>query len=254
MKQALYILFYLVVLGPANGQVNKAPALSPQKIRGGVLFKKNISFGSYQTKHMHRTIGSFFSGRAIIPGNLLKVEGVPIYHKEKRRSKDHFHFDLNDEGQKIAYVDVQATMLQNETFHLFRKQDSTFFGKANTDVLMASVQPDIDTATWWQLEAYNLNASKDEPQRGTIRQSDKQISFEKKTILLRDHPNANTLDTLFSSLYMAYEFRYKGEIIAAVAYKDNDRLCWIIPTLEPSIKNAVAATIAILRLRRTIYK
>ncbi len=254
MKQVLIYILPILFSASVEAQVQKAVHLSPQKIGGGSLFKKNISFADFQTKKLRRSIGSFFSTRAIIPANLLKIEGVPLYHKEKRRSKDYFHFDLKQDGDFTAYVEVQAIMLQNETFRLFSKQDSSFFGKANTDLLLGSIQPSADTTTWWEIAAWNLNATKQEAQQGIIKQRDKEITFEKNTLLLREHGDQNSIDTLFSTLYMAYQFRYKGETIAAVAYKENDRLCWMKKGLDQSVQTAVAATISILRLRRNIYK
>lgn len=253
MNRSIYILLLLMVSTLVQAQVQKATSLQTQKIKGGRLLHKNISFADYQTKHLHRSLGSFFSGRAIIPANLLKVEGIPLYHKEKRRSKDNFHFSLYKEGAPIADVAVQAVMLQNETFRLFGKQDSSFFGKANTDLLLASVQPSGDSTTWWQLAAWNLNASKDEPQQGIMRQGDNEIRFERTTLLVREPGDRNSSDTLMHGLYMAYRFSCKGETIAAVAYRDNDRLCWMKENMQQPVQTAIAATIAILRLRRNIY-
>jgi hypothetical protein len=254
MKRLLIYILPLLFFASAEAQVQKAVNLQVQKISGGRLFKKNISFADFQTKKLRRSIGSFFATRAIIPANLLRIEGVPLYHKEKRRSKDYFHFDLKQNGDFAAYVEVQAIMLQNETFRLFSKQDSSFFGKANSDLLLGSVQPSADTATWWEIAAWNLNATKQEAQKGIIKQGSKEITFEKTTMLLRENGDQNSKDTLFSSLYMAYQFRYKGETIAAVAYKEHDRLCWMKKDLDDSVQTAVAATISILRLRRNIYK
>ncbi len=254
MKRLLIFLLLIVFSASSKAQVQKAATLQPQKISGGNLFKRNISFSDFQTKKLGRSIGSFFSTRAIVPANLLRIEGIPLYHKDKRRSKDHFHFDLCQNGSFAAYVEVEAIMLQNETFRLFSKQDSSFFGKANTDLLLASIQPSADTTSWWEVAAWNLNASKDESQRGVIKQGDKVISFEKAPMLLRENGDQNSIDTLFSNIYMAYQFRYRGETIGAVAYKESDRLCWMKKGVDKSIETAIASTISILRLRRNIYK
>lgn len=254
MKPIVYILLFIASVVSAEAQVPKGLHLQPEKIRGGRFLKKNISFADYQTKKIRRTIGSYFATRPIIIENLVRVEGIPLFHKDKRRSKDYFHFNLYTDGKVAAYVDVQAVMLQNETFRLFGKQDSTFFGSANTDLLLSSIRLNADSSEDWELAAWNLNASKNEPQKGIIKKGDKEIRFEQSSMLLREPGDRNSIDTLFSTLYMVYRFSYNGETIGAVGYKENERICWIKESLDQNIKTVLAATISILRIRRDIYR
>jgi hypothetical protein len=70
---------------------------------------------------------------------------------------------------------------------------------------------------------------------------------------LREYGDNNSTDTLLNGLHIAYRFAYNGETIAAVSFKENDRLCWMKEGLTPSVQTAVASTIAVLRLRKNIY-
>jgi len=237
-----------------GAQVMHAPSLVPYRIDGGRLFERNLDFGEFRTKAIRRSLGSFIRTRSIIPGNLLKVDGIPLYHKEKSRSKDKFHFSLMRHKDEAAIVEVDAIMLQNETFNLFKKQDSTFFGAANTDVLLGSIVLTADTSQPWDIAAWNLNASKDEPQRGIITNGITEITFEQTTLLLREPGDQNSTDTLFKGLHMVYAFKINNEVVAAVAFKDMERICWMNPVLSGDNRTAIAGAIAVLRLRRDIYR
>lgn len=105
--------------------------------------------------------------------NLLVIEGMPLYKKDKRRSKDVFYFELEKDGQLVSHVESHAIFRKNETFRLFHRQDSSFFGKRNVDLLRASIQTGKDTLNKWSVVASNLNGSKEEEQKGVIRKGNR---------------------------------------------------------------------------------
>lgn len=254
MKPLLTTLITLCSALWLQAQVPSATHLQCEQIKGGHLFERNLHFAGFSTKTLRRNLGSYTRLRSIVPANLLRIEGIPLYHKEKTRSKDKFRFDIMSNGVPVARVEIDAVLLQNETFHLFKKQDSSFFGTANTDLFLGSISVHQDSATTWDMAAWNLNGSKNELQRGMVTNGKVEITFEQTTMLLRDAGDQQGIDTMFRSLHQVYAFRCNNRIIAAVAFKDMDRLCWIDTHLNNETRIAVAGAMAALRLRRDIYR
>ncbi|ANE52358.1 hypothetical protein [Flavisolibacter tropicus] len=254
----------LIFLGrPIAGQSQTvipkmAAQLQPSRLKGGHFLRKNLSFADYKTRHFHRTLGSFFAAKPLQPANLISISGIPLYSHKLRWSKDVFRFDVEKDGQKISTVECRATLLTNETFSLFRlRQDSSFFGSRNEDLLEARIQLANQTNQFWEVVATNLNGTKREAQKGLIRKDSITIEFIRTPALLRDRPvEAGNAKSLLSSLHQVYAFTYQQEIIAAVTVDESGRYkkTWMKEVLNADIADAIASTIAILTTRRTIYK
>lgn len=255
MKKIILICFCLVELHPAWSQVQKATHLQLDKIKGGRFLKWNLSFGDYRTTHFCRTLGSFFSFRAPQPANLLVIEGVPLYRKDKRRSKDVFHFKLKKGEQLVSYVESSTVFRKNETFRLFPRQDSSFFGKRNVDFLQALIQVGGDTANRWRLVASNLNGSKDEEQKGVIRKGSQEIRFVKTGLLLREKRwDKYNINSLMTTLHPVYAFTYNNEVVGAVSCRKTERKVWLKEEMDEEIKTVISSVSVMLTRRRQLYR
>lgn len=255
MKKIILICFCLVGLHPAWSQVQKATSLQPDRIKGGRFLKWNLSYGDYSTTRFRRTLGSFFSFRTPQLANLLMIEGVPLYRKDKRRSKDVFHFKLMKGEQPVSYVDSRAIFRKNETFRLFPRQDSSFFGKRNVDYLQALIQVGEDTANRWSVVASNLNGSKDEEQKGVIRKGAQEISFVKTGVLLREKRwDQYDINSLMTTLQSVYAFTYNNEVVGAVSFRKTERKVWLKEELDEEIKTVISSVSALLTRRRQLYR
>ena len=218
-------------------------------------FRRNLSFAGYKTEGMRRTLGSYFSFGNFSPFNELTLFDVPIYKKDISRSKDVFRFELTKNDSLVSVTECRATLYQNETFRLFkRKQDSSFFGARNKDVLTARIKLGNDTNNIWEVLATNLNGTKDEDQKGIIRKGIDEITFVKTTLLLKEKVGAeNSYENLFATAYEVYSFSRNKKIIGAVSFREKDRKIWFYDGLEKDIKDVVASVASILTLRREIY-
>ncbi|MOA39513.1 hypothetical protein D3C78_1613020 [compost metagenome] len=105
------------------------------------------------------------------------------------------------------------------------------------------------------MTASNLNGSKDEDQRGIIRQGNYEITFVKTTLLLRDKPISDKSPiSLLASINMVYAFTYNSQVVAAVSFKEADRRFWINEDLDDQIKDVIAAAASLLTIRKDIYQ
>jgi hypothetical protein len=259
----LVFLLFLFLSQPINGSSQTvipkiAVQLQPDRLKGGHFLRKNVSFANYKTKRLRRTMGSFFAAKPLQPANLINISGIPLYHQKLRWSKDVFRFDLIKEGQKISSVECRATLLTNETFSLFRlRQDSSFFGARNEDLLEAKILLTRQPNQFWEVVATNLNGTKREAQKGLLRKDSITIEFLRTPAVLRDRSveKGNT-QSLISSLYQVYAFSYQQEVVAAVTVDESGshKKTWLKESLSSDLADAIASTIAILTARRTIYK
>jgi hypothetical protein len=243
----------------AFGQNKIPPAdmqLKPYRMTGqDNSLRKNLAFAEYKTDRIRRTLGSFFYYRAPSLANILKVGDIPLYKKDRLRAKDVFRFDLEKNGKLAVSTESRAILRKNETFRLLRKQDSTFFGARNVDFLDARIRLASDTSAVWSLLASNLNGSKDEDQKGMIRNGDQEISFVKTTLLLRDRPvNDNSPISLLASINLVYAFTFNDQVVAAVSFKEADRRFWINEELDEPVKDVIAAAASLLTIRRDLYQ
>lgn len=267
MKTNFTLLFtFLMVFTlakPVIGYSQKAAPimtvqLIPSRLKVGHFLRKNISFYNYKTQHFHRTIGSFFATKPLQPANLIAIGGIPLYHHKLRWSKDVFRFELEKEGQQISTVECRATLLTNETFSLFRlRQDSSFFGDRNEDLLEARIQLAYQPNQFWEVAATNLNGTRREVQKGLLRKDSITVEFIRTPAILRDRPvETGNTHSLFSSLYQVYAFSYQQEVVAAVTVDESGhhKKTWMKEALNDDMADVIASTIAILTARRTIYK
>ena len=258
MKLLIVVLFQAACMNTA-GQM--APEilktdLEPHTIYGRRHpFKPNLSFAEYNTSKVRRTIGSLLLPGTINPLNsILRVEGIPLLRKERYRNKDVFKFYLVGKSNIKLEVECKALLKVREKFTLLRKQDSSFWGNANTDFLMASIKSLGETASKWSVIASNLNATNDEPQKGKLISDSVEISFELTSLLLKDANNPNQPEKNFITASRVYAFTYNGKVIAAVSVKVNSRKLWIHNDLNANLRDAIAATAAILTIRRDLYR
>jgi hypothetical protein len=230
--------------------------LTPYRMAGQEHpLRRNLTFGEYQTQRIRRTLGSFLYFKAPSLANLLKVGDIPLYKKDKLRAKDVFRFELEKSDEVISSTECRAILRKNETFRLLGRQDSSFFGARNVDFLEGRIRLTSDTSKVWSLLASNLNGSKDEEQKGILRNNQQEITFVKTTLLLPDRPvSKNNPISLLASINMVYAFTYKNEVVAAVSFKEADRMFWINEELDEPVKDVIAATASLLTIRRDIYQ
>lgn len=250
----LFLLCYAQI--KANAQPpNMATQLRAAWLKGNHLFKRNLSFNEYHTSGFRRTLGSLFHLRApsLING-LARVHGIPLYHRDRYRAKDVFSFDLKENGVVISHTECRSYFRKNETFHLFGRQDSSFFGKANTDGLHGMIQVGSDTCNIWEIVAANLNGSREEEQGGVIYQNNTEIRFALNTMLLRDHPaDDNDISRLLLSDQLAYTFSFMNEVVAAVSFRKKHRKIWLKQDLDPTMKTVIISACSLLTFRRNLY-
>lgn len=243
----------------ANGQLNREivkTELQPFVINGRQNpLNKNLSFAEYKTSKIRRPVGSWISvGTINILNPLLVIESIPLRHKEKYRADDVFKFDLVNDDSILFTTECRALLKVNEKFRLLRKQDSSFWGNRNEDFLIAAIVPGKDTANSWHLVASNLNASKDEEQKGKLVHKEDELSFTMMNLVLKEDNNPDAPEKNFSSLNRVYAFTYKDEIIAAVSVKEAGRKFWIKKGTDVKIRNVIAATAVILTIRQNFYR
>jgi hypothetical protein len=231
-------------------------ALEPYKIKGRRSpLSKNLSFAGYKTCKVKRTIGSFISIGTIDPVNvILSVWSIPLRPNEKYKNKDVFRFKMKNENGSVINAKCRAVLAVKEKFRLLRSQDSSFFGLQNKDFLIATIYTDTDTSNRWSLAASNLNATKNEEQKGKLVCKNEEVSFTIKNLMLKEKNNPETPEQNFSSLNMVYAFTYKDEVVAAVSVKEAARKFWIKPNIDVKIRDAIAATAAILTIRRNLFR
>lgn len=253
----LVFLFFAIVTGKA--QKTTPPLnmkLQPFRMVGqDNPLRRNLSFDNYKTSSIRRTLGSYFSfGNFSLLNPILEVGGVPLYKKDKNRSKDVFRFELEKNDTLVSITECRAIMRKNETFHLFSKQDSSFFGANNTDLLEARIQLGQDTSNIWQVVGSNLNGSKEEEQKGIVCKGNESINFVKTVLLLREKSVDRTeIEGMIATVNLVYSFTYNNEIVAAVSFKETDRKIWFKQKLDENIKTVIASTACILTLRRELY-
>jgi hypothetical protein len=256
MKTIFLSLIFISVSLYLYAQVDMELQLQPYKIYGRENpLKHNISFAGYKTHNFHRNIASWFSfGNFSIANEILKIDGIPLYRKEKTRSVDIFSFALKTDSGIVSHTECRAVLRKNETFHLFKPKDSSFFKIKNVDYLEARIQTDKDTSHIWYIAAANLNGTIDGEQQGVIRCGDQEICFVKTTCLLRDEPvDKDDVKSLFTSLNIVYLFTYKEQHIAAVSFKLTDKKFWCRTDLDANIRTIVASTASLLCLRNDLY-
>ncbi|HLP37038.1 hypothetical protein [Lacibacter sp.] len=218
-------------------------------------FKRNLSFAAYSTSKLKRTVGSFLMPGTINPLNsILRIEGIPLLHKEKYRNKDVFSFRISKQDNTFLEVECRALLKVREKFTLLRKQDASFFGKKNTDFLIASIVSQHDKANKWSVIASNLNATNEEAQKGKIISENEEVCFELCNLLLKDANIPNQQEKNFTTANRVYAFTYNGKIVAAVSVNVNNRKFWIQKDLNINLQDAIAATAAILTIRRNLYR
>lgn len=245
----------LYTSGQMDSKVLKTD-LEPNNIYGRRHpFKRNLSFASYSTSKLKRSAGSLLIPGTINPLNsILRIDGIPLLRKERYRNSDVFKFRLNRENSTSLEVECRALLKVREKFTLLRKQDSSFWGNRNTDFLIASIVPQQDTAIKWSIIASNLNATSEEAQKGKIISENEEVSFELTTLLLKDANNPNQPEKNFTTANRVYAFTYNGKIVAAVSVHLNNRKFWIQKDLNMNLQDAIAATAAILTIRRNLYR
>jgi uncharacterized DUF497 family protein len=256
MKTIILIAGILMaVQGQAQKPSQAALSLQPYRLSGQSGLKRNLSFGDYRTDRFRRTLGSFFSfGTFSLANAILQVEGIPLYKKDRNRSKDVFRFELLKNGEKLAATESRAIMRKNETFRLLSRQDSSFFGASNTDFLEAVIRLEGDSSEGWQMAASNLNGSKDEEQRGIIRKDTQEIRFTKTSLALQEKEyDRSDPRSLLATLNLVYAFTYRNEIVAAVSFRETDRRIWFSDKLDETIKTVIASAAAVLTFRRELY-
>ncbi|NEU06940.1 hypothetical protein GZH53_01330 [Flavihumibacter sp. R14] len=260
MNYRILLLCLLCWAQEAVAQNKIAPAdmrLKPYRMTGqDNPLRKNLAFADYKTNSIRRTLGSFFYYQAPSLANAMLATGdIPVYEKNRLRAKDVFRFDLDKNGQPVASTECRAIFRKNETFYLLHKQDSTFFGARNTDLLDARIRLTADTSQVWHMLASNLNGSKDEDQKGIIRNGGEEIRFVKTTMLLRDKPvSDNSPVSLLASIDMVYAFTYNDEVVAAVSFKEADRRFWLREGLDQPLADVIASAASLLTIRRDLYR
>lgn len=214
--------------------------------------KRNLRFAGYKMhKFRHKTVSWFSFGTLYIDNVMLEVGGV--YKKYRNRSVDNFSFALKTDSGIVSRTECRIILKKNDTSGLSRPKDAAFLNIKNVD-LEARIRTDNDTAHVWYLAAANGNASNNEEQQGIIRCGDKEIYFVKTTHLLRDEPiNRNDMKVLFTSHNIVYLFTYNNENIAAVSYKQKDKMFWCRDDLDSNIKTVVASAASLLCLRNDLY-
>jgi hypothetical protein len=230
--------------------------LQPYKISGRESpVQRNLSFAGYKTHQFRRNIASWFSfGTFNIANEILKVDGVPLYKKDKNRSVDIFSFALKTDSGIVSRTECRAVMRKNETFSLFRPKDSSFFKIKNVDYLDARIRTDNDTAHIWYMAAANLNGSEEAEQQGIVRCGEKEIRFVKTARMLRDEPvTRNDVKSLLATLNIVYLFTYNDQAIAAVSFKLNGKKFWCRDDLDSNLKVVVASVAGLLCLRNDLY-
>jgi hypothetical protein len=259
-KFKLFILIILQAgwlhsLSQPNLQIIKTD-LEPHRMRGWQRpFARNLSFANYQTSKIRRTLGSLNFFGTINPFNsILRIENIPLQYKERYRAKDVFRFKLNRDDGTVLTTECRAILKVREKFTLLRKQDSSFLGDKNEDLLLAVLVPDKNTADKWAFIASNLNATNDEPQKGKLIGMEDELSFELTNLVLRQNVNPQSTEPSFTGMDMVYAFTYRGEIVAAVSVKEADRKFWIKKELNKKIKDIVAAAAVILTTRQNLFR
>jgi hypothetical protein len=260
MKQFCLLIclmaFYtaLAAQTPANAYM----ALQPYEIKGhNNPLTLNVNFGSYKTRHIHRSLGSVFNFGSISFENiLLDMAGVPDYLQgTHQRNKDVFSFDLTQNGETISTTRCRAILHQNERIRLLVPADSTFFTVNNVDFLQALIMLHNDSSQVWQMAASNLNGSMNEPQKGLLRHDTTTILFEKTTMLLREKAVDRTdVSSLLATMNMVYRFTWNNQVIAAVSFKDAEKRFWLHEKANPQLAQVIANATMVLTLRRQLYQ
>ncbi|MBN9299688.1 MAG: hypothetical protein J0I41_21985 [Filimonas sp.] len=254
-----FLLLLFVSLAHAQQQRDRVGVdmqLQPYKVSERLLpFNRGADFAGYRTKTFRRDIRSWFSfGSINIENEILKIDGIPLYKKDKHRSVDIFSFSLVADSGVVAKTECRAIFRKNETFSLFRPKDSSFFKIKNVDFLQARIMVDADTSNIWYMAAANLNGSENDEQSGIIRCGEKEIRFAKATRMLRDEPvGRDKVSSLFTSLNIVYEFTYKDEVIGAVSFKQSGRKFWCKDDLDATLKKVMASVSTVLCLRNDLF-
>ncbi len=259
MTFRLFLLCLICGIPAVYGQDSMAPAVSdlrPYRMTGqDHSLKRNLKFADYRTRKIRRTLGSFFYFRQPSLANLLKIGDIPLYRKDRLRAKDVFRLDLEKENRPVTSIECRAVLRKNETFRLLGRQDSSFFGARNVDYLDARIRMAADTAMIWSMLASNLNGSRDEEQKGKIRNGDREITFVKTTLMLRELPvSKNNPLSLLSGISMVYAFSIDGRVVGAVSFKETDRQFWIQEDLDEPVKDVIASAASLLTIRKDLYK
>ncbi len=231
-------------------------ALEPYKIKGRKTpLSRGLSFAHYKTSKIKRSAGSLLALSTInLLNPILRIESVPVSRKDKYNLKDRFRFTMKSEKGTTITTECREVLSVNEKFRLLRKQDSSFFGKLNTDFVIATIVSNTDTASRWMVTATHLNASNGEQQKGKLIKGEQEISFTVANLMLREKSSQAAPEKNFSSLNMVYAFTYQNEIVAAVSVKEARRKFWIKESIDEKMKDAVASTAAILIMRRNLYR
>lgn len=255
MQSVLVVAITLLLMTVcAKAQVPASRQLHPQRVRGGHILKRNLDMGDYTTTRFRRTLGSFFSFSTPHLANLLAIEGVPLYRKERRHSKDVYRFQLAENGTVVSEVECDAVFRKKETFRLLGRQDSSFFGKANVDYLGASIQLS-GQKDWWDVVATNLHGSKNEEQKGIIQKGDQKIRFKRTALLLHEKtPTRSDISSLMTTLQTVYAFTINDEVVGAVSFRRPKLRLWLKPGLDNETKTVISSVAAMLVHRRNLYR
>jgi len=258
------ILFLTVamttVIFPVKAQEPPAALLSndltPHTIKGRKNpLSKNLSFANYSTTKVRRQLTTFGSWGTINPFNdLWKIESIPLQKNERYRDRDFFSFELHKNRAPILSVRVKAILQVREQFNLLGKQDSSYWGANNRDTLLALIQPQQDSVLSWVLLFTNLNISNLQSPLGILYNATDTIYCKAMNLLMREKTEHAPTLSGFSLLEPVYAFYKHGQLIAAVSNKERKRRCWIKPGLSEKLSDAIAATTAILCIRRDLYQ
>lgn len=258
MKLSLFLCL-LVFTGRLAAQTpdNSYLSLHPYQVHGhDNPLKFNVNFGSYKTKNIRRSLGSLFNfGHFSVENMILDMAGVPFRLYDGDKNKDVFRFELKQGDSLLSNVRCKAVLHTREYIGFPGRADSSFWGAANTDILQAVILLYNDTGRLWQMAGFNLNGSKNEPQRGVLQHDTTVINFVKTTLLLREKEvNRNDVSSLLATLNMVYSFSWHNRIIGAVSFKEAEKKIWIDENLPTNIAHAIATAATVLTLRRQLYK
>lgn len=217
------------------------------------FFKRNLSFGGYSTASIRRTLGSVvYLTNINLLSRVFELGKLPLYRKEKQRRKDNFRFRLKTPPGNIISVHCSAVMNRNEAFRLLNRQDSSFWGSNNTDLLAATVETG-GPGGQWEIVAANLNAGTGREQGGQIKNGTSAITFKLTTLLLREPAGHDAGSQSHSFLNLVYAFYHNGTIVGAVSVKEAGRRFWISGKISPALQQVIAATAVVLTIRQNLY-
>lgn len=255
----LFAVSIMMLIVPLKAQESPAALsndLIPHTIKGRKNpLSKNLSFANYSTTKVRRQLATFGSFGTINPFNdLWRIESIPLQKSERYRDRDFFSFTLHKNQQPILWVIAKATLKVREQFNLLGKQDSSYWGFNNSDTLIAQIKSEQDSVPTWVLLVTNLNISNHHQPSGLLYNATDTILCKAMNLLMREKIETIPTSAGFSLLEPVYAFYYHGQLIAAVSSQERNRRCWIKASLPEKFRDGIAATTAILCIRRDLYQ